>query len=112
MSKRLTDRGSRDVQMLTVAHAMTDREILWSTVTAVLPLIDGEFDEDREGGREWLRPVFAALGLHASSDRDVALITGAMELAKWVRVCAEMVGATPERTWQNYMDNMQGCQSV
>lgn len=91
----------------TVARALSVREPLWQAVTAVLPIVVSTADPDPGQLREQYREVFAALGMSASSERDLALLAGAVETAKWVGVAAEMAGVDPQLFWQRYLARMQ-----
>lgn len=93
--------------MMTVVRALSAREPLWAAVTAVLPLVAGEDDIDAGVLRARYGEVFAAMGLSSDSDRDLALLTGAVETAKWVVVASEMAHVEPERFWQSYLARMQ-----
>lgn len=89
--------------MMTVTRALSAREPLWAAVTAVLPIVAREGDLDPVELRERYGYVFAALGMSAYSDRDLAVITGAVETATWVIVAAELAGVDPEKFWQSYL---------
>ena len=91
----------------TVTRALSARESLWAVVTAVFPIVAAEDDLDPVLVRERYADVFAALGMSASSERDLALITGAVETAKWVHMSAELAGVDPSRFWQSYLARMQ-----
>lgn len=92
---------------MTVVRALSARQPLWETVTAVLPIVSAEDDADPALIRERYSDVFAALGMSADSERDLALVTGAVETAKWVHMAAELAGVNPEKFWQNYLAQMR-----
>lgn len=92
--------------MMTVVRALSAREPLWVTVTAVLPIVAAEGDADPTTLRDRYGDVFASLGMSAHSERDLALITGAVETSKWVLMAAELAGVDPEKFWQNYLARM------
>lgn len=91
----------------TVARALSVREPLWQVVTAVLPIVADDSDPDPEVLRGQYHDVFVALGMSSSSDRDLALLAGAVEIAKWVSVAAELGGVDPAQFWQRYLARMQ-----
>lgn len=90
--------------MMTLVRALSARKSFWEVVTAVLPIVQqGDFDVDYNQIREHYREVFAALDMRADSDRDIALLTGAVETAQWVLMSAQLADVDPELFWQNYL---------
>lgn len=106
----VADDGSEETreEMMTMIRAVSAREPFWEAVTVVLPIVSGEDDATVEQLRERYGSVFAVLGLDARSDRDLALITGAVETAKWVLMSSELAGVDPEVSWQSYLAQMRG----
>lgn len=92
----------------TVTQVISVRESLWQAVTAVLPIVLAQGEIDPREVRSQYQGVFVALDLHPSSERDLAILAGAVETAKWVGLSAEMAGVDPELFWQQYLMQMQG----
>lgn len=92
--------------MMTVVRALSAREDLWAVVTAVLPIVAVADEADSDSIRDQYRDVFAGLGMDAESERDLALLTGAVETAKWILLAAEVAGVDPEKFWRSYLARM------
>lgn len=90
-------------EMMTLVRALSARDDLWAVVTAVLPIVAAADDTDPAALREQYGEVLAALGLDPESERDLALLTGAVETAKWILISAEISGVDPEKFWQRYV---------
>jgi hypothetical protein len=97
--------GSEEMSedMMTVVRALSARKELWAVVTAVLPIVAVVDETSPELIREQYSEVFAGLGMDADNERDLALLTGAVESAKWILMAAELAGVDPERFWQSYI---------
>lgn len=75
---------------------------LRSLVTLIIEL-DIEIFEGRDISPEQRRQysgLFRNLGLSAESDRDLALLAGATEIAKWVIVSAEQLDMHASEVWE------------
>ncbi len=89
--------------MLTVVRAMGVRQDLWAVVTAVLPIVASADEVNPDLIREQYGSVFTELGMDPASERDLALLTGAVETAKWILMSAEIAGVDPEVFWASYL---------
>lgn len=93
--------------MSTMLRALNVRDDLWVVISAVLPVVArSEEYIDQDSFRENYRDVFEALGMSGDSERDLALLSGAVETSRWIVVAAEQAGADPLRSWQNYLASM------
>jgi hypothetical protein len=103
------DNEEMNSKMSTMLRALNVRDDLWVVVTAVLPIVArSEEDIDFDSFRENYSGVFEALGMSADSDRDLALLSGAVETSRWIVVAAEGMGVDPIKSWQNYLASMRG----
>ncbi|MFA7264784.1 MAG: hypothetical protein WC054_00490 [Candidatus Nanopelagicales bacterium] len=95
-------------EMMTATRALSEREPLWEVVTAVLPIVAAE-DADMSAAmfRARYADLFARLGLRADSDRDIALLTGGVETARWVVVASEVANVDPAEFWRGYITKMR-----
>jgi hypothetical protein len=91
-------------KMSTILRALNIRDDLFVVVSAVLPIVvKSEEDIDPHFFREKYGEIFESLGMSADSERDLALLSGAVETAKWIIIAAEGAGVDPERAWQVYL---------
>lgn len=88
--------------MTAAVRVLGAREDLCALVTALLPVISAE-SEDPSELRSRYADVLSGLSLSADSDRDMALLTGAMEVARWVAFASDIAGVNSKQLWQNYM---------
>lgn len=85
-----------DVLVAGIRDAQLD---LRAAVTALLPMVSS----DQEGCRERLREALADSGIGSGSDRDLALIAGALQSARVFVLLAESMEVDPGRLWQTYL---------
>lgn len=71
---------------------------LRAAVTAVLPMVLRGDDSVEE-----VRCALAALGIQSGSDRDLAILAGAVQSAKAFVLLAEAIDADPQLVWQTYI---------
>lgn len=94
--------------MVTLVRALSARDDLWAVVTAVLPIVADSDEMDADVVRDRYGDLLAALGLDADSERDLALLTGAVEMSRWVVISAELAGVDPEKWWRRYVETSRG----
>lgn len=90
----------------TVVRAISARDDLRAIVTAVLPIVTETDALDSDVLQSRYGELLAALGLDAESERDLALLTGAWEVAKWVAISAEAHGVDPVMWWSRYISRV------
>lgn len=72
---------------------------LCAAVTAVLPVVAA----GRMDCRDEVSSALGAAGIGSGSDRDLALIAGALQSARAFVLLGECLGADPEQVWQDYL---------
>lgn len=80
-------------------RARDARSDLRAAVTAVLPVVAAGYADSREALGEALR----AAGLGDGSDRDLALIAGAVESARAFVLIGECLESDPSDVWTAYL---------
>lgn len=82
-----------------LVRAREQQADLRAAVTAVLPVVAaGQVDS-----RDAISSALGAVGFGTGSDRDLALLAGALQSARAFVLLGECLGADPEQVWQDYL---------
>jgi hypothetical protein len=83
---------------MVMARVREQEQDLFAVVTAVLPMMKTSSDESVD----WTRRALEVIGVGSRTDRDLALLAGAVRTARMLMLLGDALDADPEEVWKSY----------